>query len=206
MNPTILKETSRGIQTISIESAMMKKREIFLTETLSPATASNLLKQLMYLEKTDPGEPVTLYISSPGGEVTSGMAVYDYIQLMKSPVNTVCIGLAASMGAILFLAGQERKMLEHTQIMIHDPSFARCDMGGMKPHEMQKRVNDLRRTSKMLRGVIVDRTGLSCEQVTEITKSDTFFSAKEAVKFGIATEIISRRKEECNEENEESGR
>lgn len=190
MTPVILEETSRGTQQYTIESDMMRRRELFLTEQLDATTSMNLIKQLMYLEQLSPGEPITLYINSPGGEVYSGMAVYDYIMLMQSPVHTVCIGTAASMGSLLFLAGTERKMLKHTQIMIHDPSFAAGNIGGMKPHEIQQKLDSLCEVSQMLSEAIIERTGMSEEQVSEITKQDTYFTAEEALKSGIATEIL----------------
>lgn len=190
MQPFILEETSRGIQQINIESALMREREIFLTEEINAHTSTDLIKQLMYLEHSAPGEPVTLYINSPGGEVTSGMAVYDYLRRMRSPVTTVCIGTAASMGSILFLSGKERKMLAHTQIMIHDPSYGGGNMAGLKPHEIQEKLNFLRGVSQMLKKVIMEQTGMSKEQVDEITRTDTYYSAESALKSGIATEIL----------------
>lgn len=190
MKPSIIEETSRGTQFINIESSMMRNREIFLTDPLNTESCSDLLKQLMYLEKDAPGEPVILYISCPGGEVVSAMAVYDYIRMMRSPVYTVCIGTAASMGAILFLAGEKRKMLPHSRIMIHDPSFSQLNIGGMKPHEIQEMVDSLKDIKVMLAGIIAERTGMDNKTVREITKQDTYYSAEEAVESGIATEII----------------
>ena len=123
MLPNILKETVRGIQPILIEDEMLQHREVFLIEEVNRKSATDMIKQLMYLDRIDTGKPVTVYINSPGGEVVSGLAVYDYIKVMKSPVNTVCMGSAASMGAILFLAGKERSMLKNSEIMI--PVFPR---------------------------------------------------------------------------------
>ena len=118
------------------------------------------------------------------------MAIYDYIRLMRSPVTTVCVGTAASMGAILFLSGSRRMMLPHSKVMIHDPYFGGTAMAGQKPLELKEKLNDLMETRKMLAEVIVEQTGMSKRQVLNFTKKDTFFDAKEALKVGIATEIL----------------
>lgn len=192
--PNILEETSRGIQAIGIEDSLLKTREIFLTTEINSDSSADLLKQLIYLERVDDEKPITLYISSPGGEVTSGLAVYDYIRMMKSKVITVCIGTAASMGAILFLAGDERKMLPHTKIMIHDPSYGNASMGGMKPLEIRDRLDDLMQSRKILAEIIAERSGMNLKKVYEKTRRDSFLNAKEAIKIGIATEILERGK------------
>lgn len=190
--PNILEETSRGTQTIGIEDDLLRKREIFLTSDVNSESASDLLKQLIYLERVGEGAPITLYISSPGGEVTSGLAVYDYIRMMKSKVTTVCIGMAASMGAVLFLAGEERKMLPHTKIMIHDPSYGNTSMHGMKPLEIRNKLDSLMKSRKTLAEIIAERSGMTLKQVYAKTKKDYFLDAEEAVKSGIATEILGR--------------
>ncbi len=192
MTPCILQETSRGTQALCIDDAMLMKREIFLTGDVTAATSASLIKQLMYLEQADPNSPVTLYISSPGGSVSDGMAVYDYIRLMQAPVNTVCIGIAASMASILFMAGKERSMLPHARVMIHDPSYGGGSMAGQKPLELQDRVNELMSLRKMLADVIVERTGMPRKRVLALTKKDTYFSADRAVKEGIATKILRK--------------
>lgn len=194
MIPNILKETMRGIQPVRIEDEMLLRREVFMTDTVTRESASDLIKQLMYLDRIGSGEPITLYINSPGGEVCSGLAVYDYIQSMQSPVDTVCVGSAASMGAILFLAGENRKMYRNSQIMIHDPSFSQGDIGGKKPYEIREELNKLMKTRETLAKIIAVRTGMPIELVYCKTKNDTFIGANEAIKTGIATEIISDRK------------
>lgn len=191
-NPLILEETVRGIQPIQIEDELLRRREIFLTSEVNAETASALFKQLLYLERQDPGAPVTLYISSPGGQVDSGMAVYDLIRLMRSPVRTVCIGLAASMGSILFLAGDTRAMLPDTRLMIHDPSFGGGNMTGKKPLQLQKELEGLMQIREVLTAVIAERTGLSVEQVREMTAEDTYLTARRSLELGLATEIITR--------------
>lgn len=120
----------------------------------------------------------------------SGLAVYDYIDMMRSPVRTVCIGTAASMGAILFLAGRKREMLPHTRLMIHDPSYSHNDIGGRKPHEIQHELDKLNETREVLAEIISEKTGKSIEEIYSVTASDTYYNAQEAVEFGLATAIM----------------
>lgn len=187
----ILFETVRGLQPIEIEDELLRSREIFLLEPVNSHTSGELIKQLMYLEKEDDTKEITFYINSPGGEVISGLAVYDYISLMRAPVRTVCVGSAASMGAILFLAGEKRLMLPHSEIMIHDPSYSRAEMGGRKPHEIQHKLDSLNETKEMLAQIIAERTGKSLEEIYEVTAEDTYYKARAAVEFGLATEIVT---------------
>lgn len=186
----VFRETARGIQPVSIEDEFLSNREIFLTEQVDPSTTNELLKQLMYLERQDNSKEVTIYINSPGGEVISGLAVYDYIGVMKAPVRTVCTGTAASMGAILFLAGKKREMLPHTRLMIHDPSYSHNDIGGRKPHEIQHELDKLNETREALARIIAEKTGKSLDEIYEVTASDTYYSAEEAIEFGLATGIM----------------
>lgn len=186
----ILKETVRGIDCIRLEDEFLVSREIFLTEEVNAQTSNELIKQLMYLERQDSESEVTIYINSPGGEVISGLAVYDYIGMMKAPVRTVCIGTAASMGAILFLAGAKRQMLPHTRLMIHDPSYSHNDIGGRKPHEIQHELDKLNETREALARIISEKTGKSIDEIYKVTADDTFYSAQEAIDFGLATEIL----------------
>lgn len=188
----ILKETVRGVEAVRIEDELLKNREIFLVDEVNPESCNELLKQLMYLENEDSSREVTLYINSPGGEVISGLAVYDYIQLMEAPVRTVCIGTAASMGAVLFLAGKDREMLPHTRLMIHDPSYSHRDIGGRKPHEIQHELDKLNETREALAGIIAEKTGKTLEEIYEVTAEDTYYSAAEAVEFGLATKTITK--------------
>lgn len=187
---SILKETVRGTECIRIEDDLLSKREIFLTEEVNAVTSNELLKQLMYLERQDTGSEITLYINSPGGEVISGLAVYDFISLMKSPVRTVCTGTAASMGAILFLAGTKREMLPHTRLMIHDPSYGSSDISGKKSHEIRHELEKLDEVRAALAEIIAEKTGRSVEEIYSVTSDDTFYSAEEAISFGLATGIL----------------
>ena len=186
----ILKETVRGTDCIKIEDELLSRREIFLTEEVNPETSNELIKQLMYLERQDSGKEITLYINSPGGEVISGLAVYDLISLMKSPVRTVCTGTAASMAAILFLAGEKREMLPHTRLMIHDPSFSGGSIGGKKSHELRHELEKLDEVREALAKIIAEKTGRPLEEIYDVTSDDTFYSAEEAIAFGLATGIM----------------
>ena len=186
----IIKETVRGFDVVTIEDELLSGREIFLVDEVNAHTSDELMKQLMYLERQDSDSEITLYINSPGGEVISGLAVYDYISMMKAPVRTVCIGTAASMGAILFLAGGKRQMLPHTRLMIHDPSYSHNDIGGRKPHEIQHELDKLNETRQALAEIIAEKTGRPLEEIYSVTANDTYYSAAEAIDFGLATEIL----------------
>lgn len=186
----ILKETVRGTDCIKIEDELLSRREIFLTEEVNAETSNELIKQLMYLERQDSGKEINLYINSPGGEVISGLAVYDLISLMKSPVRTVCTGTAASMAAILFLAGEKREMLPHTRLMIHDPSFSGGSIGGKKSHELRHELEKLDEVREALAKIIAEKTGRPLEEIYDVTSDDTFYSAEEAITFGLATGIM----------------
>ena len=188
--PNLIKESVRGMEVLTPEDLLFTNREIFLTTEVDSETSNKLIKQLMILEKMDNNSEITLYINSPGGEVVSGLAVYDFIKLMKAPVRTVCIGTAASMGAILFLAGKKREMLEHTRLMIHDPAYGGGDMTGKKPHELQVYVDKLKQIQKITAKIIAEKTGKSLEEIYEKTRDDTYFNADEAIEYGLATGIL----------------
>ena len=185
----ILKETVRGTELIPLEDMLLEKSEVFLVDEITPKSANLLIQKLMYLDSKDLGE-ITLYINSPGGEVISGLAVYDYIKIMKSSVRTVCIGDAASMGAIIFLAGEKREMVPHTRILIHDPSYGYLDVSGKKPHEIQRGVDSLNKVRKTLAEIISKKTGKGLDEIYGITADDNYFTAEEAINFGLATNIF----------------
>ena len=194
--PEILKETSRGIEKINTVSELYTSgRMLFLNGSIGSEECAGIITSLLYLEKTDPDSPVTLIINSPGGEVRSGLAVYDVLSLMKSPVITVCMGQAASMGSIIFLAGDKRIMLPHSELMIHDPSYGSFNADHMKPHEIQERVDSLRKTGDELVRIVVNRTGNDEETIRQKMKEDSFFNADEALAFGLATKIAGSLKE-----------
>ncbi len=186
----IIHESSRGIDLVPIEDEFLKRRELFLTGTVTTESMGQMIKQLFYLDGDGKAE-ITIYINSPGGTVGDGLAVYDVISKLKSPVKTVCIGTCASMGAILFLAGTKRQIMKHGKIMIHDPAFGgNHDMGGKKPHEIQSELDDLNKCKKALAEIIAEKTGKTVDEIYEVTANDTYYDAGEALEFGLATEII----------------
>lgn len=185
----VLKETVRGIDLVPLNDELFSSRELFLTSMIDQQSSCELIKSLVYLDRQDNSE-ITLYINSPGGEVMSGLAVYDQISMMRSPVRTVCIGTAASMGAIIFLAGQKRQMYPHAQLMIHDPSYDRNDISGLKPHEVRQELDKLNEVRKTAAEIISEKTGKPIKEVYKLTANDTFFTAQEAVASGFADEIV----------------
>lgn len=185
----IIRESARGIERVRIDDEFFRNRKLFLTTPIDAFSSSDLIKNLMYLEQ-ESSEEITLYINSPGGEVTSGLALFDFISTMKAPVKTVCIGTAASMAAIIFLAGSKRLMYPHTRIMIHDPSYSNNDISGRKPHEIQRELDVLNEAKNVLVEIIADKTGKRIKDIEKLTANDTFYSAEEAVKFGLATGVL----------------
>lgn len=187
-NARIIKETSAGIQCYTIKDEMLRKREILLTDEVNTETTNMLITQLLYLERESKEKEITMYINSPGGEVNSGLALYDVMMAIKCPIRTVCIGIAASMGAILFLAGEKRELLAHGKILIHDPLIR----GGMSGNalEIKQRAEDIMNEREILGKIIAERSGKSLEVVYKQTKKDAFLNAKQSVEFGLATKII----------------
>ena len=188
-DPLIITETCMGNQYYSVEDYMFNQRELYLDEGVNAESMASMIRQFRYLDQVDPGKEITLYITSPGGEVTSGLAFYDVIRMAKSKVRTICCGTAASMGAILFLSGDERLMTRHSKIMIHDPSIT---MGNApsKALEVKETLESIMKTREDLARIIAERTGKTLKTVYAKTKGDAYFSADEAVKFGLATGIL----------------
>ena len=193
-DPYVILESARGFEALCLRDKLLcDSREIFLLDEVDAQSCGSLITQLMYLNRSEPDREITLYINSPGGLVTDGLAVYDVIRLLDAPVRTVCVGTCASMGAILFLAGQRREIMEHGRIMVHDPAFGgNHDIGGKKPHQIQSELDDLNRCREALARIISERTGKPLSEVYEITANDTYFSAQEAVAFGLATRILKK--------------
>lgn len=190
----VILESHRGLQPVPIEDELLRGREIYFTESVTDESVCELIKQLKYLEREAPDEEITLYINSPGGAVQPGLAAYDLIMLMHAPVRTVCLGTCASMGAILFLAGEKREMMKHGRIMIHDPAFGgNHSIGGKKPHEVQTELDNLNRCKEALARIISERTGKKIEEVYDVTVEDTYYNPEEAVEFGLATGIITEK-------------
>ena len=170
---------------------MFEDRKIFFTEEVTPESAKQLIQLLLYLEAESSQKEICLYINSPGGEVISGLAVYDTLTGLKCPVRTVCIGTAASMGSIIFLAGRKRQILRHAQVLIHDPLISGLN-GVQNALALDKEAKKLMKTRDTLGKILAERTGHSLEEVFEKTKEDCFLDAEEALAFGIATEIVKR--------------
>ncbi|MBO4903088.1 MAG: ATP-dependent Clp protease proteolytic subunit [Lachnospiraceae bacterium] len=188
----IILESVRGYDSIPITDLFLKERKIFLVGEVTEESCNMLIKELLYMESEDDTKPVTLFINSPGGDVSAGLAVYDTIRLMKSSVTAVVTGIAASMGSIILLAcdADKRLLLPSSRILIHDCSFGHRDISGMKPFQVQEELNQLTRVNGRLVSIIAERTGKSVEEVSEVTKTDRYFSAEEAIAFGLASRVI----------------
>lgn len=187
ITPAVLSEDMSGIKPLRIDDILFEKREIYLTTGVDAKSSAELIKLLNYLENDGTGETIKFYINSPGGSVPDGMAVYDFMSSMKTPITTICIGTAASMGAILFLAGKERIIMPNSEVMIHDPSFGSADFSGLKADEIMEKASDLMKTTRKLRSIVSERTGQDIKDVTKKMKKDSYFNADEAIEYGLAT-------------------
>ncbi|MBO5152915.1 MAG: ATP-dependent Clp endopeptidase proteolytic subunit ClpP [Eubacterium sp.] len=187
--PYVVEQTSRGERSYDIYSRLLKERIIFLGEEVNETTASLTVAQMLFLESEDPGKDIHLYINSPGGVVTAGMAIYDTMQYIKCDVSTICIGMAASMGAFLLAGGAKGKRfaLPNAEIMIHQPS------GGAKGQatEIQIAAENILKTKKKLNEILAANTGKSYEQIAADTERDNYMSAQEAVEYGLIDSIIT---------------
>ena len=189
--PYVIEQTSRGERNYDIYSRLLKDRIIFLGEEVNETTASLVVAQLLFLESEDPGKDIHLYINSPGGMVTAGMAIYDTMQYIKCDVSTICIGLAASMGAFLLAGGAKGKRfaLPNAEIMIHQPS------GGAKGQatEIQIAAENILKTKKKLNEILAANTGKPYETVCADTERDNYMSAEEAMDYGLIDSVITSR-------------
>ena len=186
--PRIIKETSSGTSFSQIQDEMFSDREILCVGEINSVTVNSLINQIRYLAKSDPEKEITMYINSPGGEVSSGLALYDVMKAVKCPIRTVCVGTAASMAAVLFASGSERDMLPHARIMIHDPLI--IGGAGGSALAMKRLSDDLLRTREIMCGILAEHTGRTLEEIYEKTASDSFFYADEAIKFGLADKVV----------------
>lgn len=186
----VIRESVRGFETLNLTNVLFGSREIYFTGEVNSQSCSELIQQVRFLDSESRDE-IKLFINSPGGAVDSGLAAYDMLRLLKSPLTTICMGTAASMGSILFLAGEKRMMLPHSRVMIHDPSFGGGSYAGKKPDELQSELNSLVKTRERLTEIIVERTGQPRKTVLRKTAADSYFTAEEAIKFGLATEIVT---------------
>lgn len=184
----IIKESFQGYHLIPIQDEMLSHREIELVGEVNANSANALIRQLRYLQRQDPEGQITLYINSPGGSVDSGMALYDVMQAVSCPVRSVCVGLAASMAALLFVSGSSRDMLPHSRIMLHDPLIFQTGGSALKLKAVS---DDLMETRKIIAGIISERSGKSMEEILKRTATDSYFRAEEALEFGLADRIIT---------------
>lgn len=187
--PYVIEQTSRGERSYDIYSRLLKERIIFLGEEVNDVSASVVVAQLLFLEADDPDKDIQLYINSPGGSVTAGLAIYDTMQYIKCDVSTVCIGMAASMGAFLLAGGKKGKRfaLPNAEIMIHQPS------GGAQGQatEIQIAAEHILRTKQKLNEILAVNTGKDIETVKADTERDNFMSAEEAKTYGLIDEVIA---------------
>jgi len=189
--PYVVEQTSRGERSYDIFSRLLKDRIIFLSEDVNDATASLIVAQMLFLEAEDPDKDIHFYINSPGGSVTAGMAIYDTMQLIKSPVSTICVGMAASMGAFLLAGGEKGKRfaLPNAEVMIHQPS------GGTQGQatDMQIAAERIIAMKKKLNEILSANTGQPFEVVQNDTERDNFKTAEEAVAYGLIDKVIEKR-------------
>ena len=187
--PYVVEQTSRGERSYDIFSRLLNDRIIFLSEEVNDTTASLIVAQMLYLEAQDPDKDIQFYINSPGGSVTAGMAIYDTMQYIKCDVATICVGMAASMGAFLLASGTKGKRLAlpNAEIMIHQPS------AGTKGQitDMAIHMKRLETIKERMNTILADNTGKSVEEVTAACERDNFMTADEAVNFGIIDRVIA---------------
>lgn len=191
--PYVVEQTSRGERSYDIFSRLLNDRIIMLSEDVNDTTASLVVAQLLYLEGQDPEKDICLYINSPGGSVTAGMAIYDTMQYIKCDVSTICIGLAASMGAFLLSSGAKGKRLAlpNSEIMIHQPLIS----GGLQGQatDIKIRTENLLKTKENLNRILSENTGKSYEEICCDTDRDNFMTAAEAQAYGLVDKVISHR-------------
>jgi len=189
--PMVVEQTGRGERSYDIFSRLLNDRIIFLSDEVNDATASLVVAQMLFLEAQDPDKDISFYINSPGGSVTAGMAIYDTMNFIKCDVSTICIGMAASMGAFLLAAGTKGKRiaLPHSEIMIHQP------MGGAQGQasDIKIRADLILRTRDMLNKILAERTGKSVKVIERDTDRDNFMTAQEALEYGIIDKIYEHR-------------
>lgn len=189
--PYVIEQTAQGERSYDIYSRLLKERIIFLDSEVTDASASVIVAQLLFLESEDPSKDISLYINSPGGSVTAGMAIYDTMQYIKCDVSTICVGMAASMGAFLLAGGAKgkRQALPNAEIMIHQPS------GGTqgKASDMLIDADHIRKIRQRMNEILAQNTGKSVEQVAKDTDRDHWLTADEAVEYGLIDSVVTNR-------------
>ena len=189
--PYVIEQTNRGERSYDIFSRLLNDRIVMLNEEVNNVTASLVVAQLLYLEGQDPSKDISLYINSPGGSVTAGLAIYDTMQYIKCDVSTICIGMAASMGAFLLAAGAKGKRfaLPNSEIMIHQPS------GGAQGQatDIMIHADHIIATKKKLNEILAEKTGQPIEVITKDTERDNFMTAEQAAAYGLVDKVIAKR-------------
>lgn len=194
--PYVIEQTSKGERSYDIFSRLLKDRIIFLGEDVNPTTSSLIIAQLLFLESEDPDKDINLYINSPGGSITDGMGIIDTMNYIKCPVSTICIGMAASMGAALLAAGEKGKRFAtpNAEILIHQPLIG-GQGGGLSGQatEIKIHADHLIRTREKLNKFLSDRTGQSIETIQKDTERDNYMTAQEALNYGLIDGIMDKR-------------
>ena len=189
--PMVVEQTSRGERAFDIFSRLLKERIIFLTGPVEDGMASLIIAQLLFLESENPKKEIAMYINSPGGVVTSGLAIYDTMQYIRSPVSTVCVGMAASMGSFLLAAGEagHRVALPNARIMVHQPS------GGFRGQasDIERHAEDIIKTKRRLNALYAKHTGKPVEEIERALDRDNFLSAEESKDFGLVDHVYEKR-------------
>ncbi|MBQ7573027.1 MAG: ATP-dependent Clp endopeptidase proteolytic subunit ClpP [Clostridia bacterium] len=193
--PMVVEQTNRGERSYDIYSRLLEDRIIFLSDQVNDTTASLVVAQMLYLEAKDPDKDIQFYIDSPGGSITAGMAIYDTMQYIKCDVSTICIGMAASMGAFLLAAGTKgkRMALPNSEVMIHQPLISGGGLSGQTT-DIKIYTDHLVETKKKMNEILAERTGKTYEQLCEDTERDNFMTAEEAKEYGLIDEVIVSRK------------
>ena len=192
--PYVLEQTSRGERSYDIYSRLLKDRIIFLGEEVNETTASLVVAQLLYLEAQDPEKDIDLYINSPGGVITAGMAIYDTIQYIKCDVSTICMGMAASMGSFLLSSGTKGKRfaLPNSEILIHQPLIAGGGISGQCT-DIKIHSDHMVKTREKLNRILAQNTGKPIEQINIDTERDNYMTAQEALEYGLIDKVITNR-------------
>ena len=189
--PYVIEQNSRGERSYDIYSRLLKDRIIFLGEEVTDVSANLVVAQMLFLEAEDPGKDIHFYINSPGGSVSAGFAIYDTMQYIKCDVSTICIGMAASMGAFLLSGGAKGKRLAlpNAEIMIHQPS------GGARGQETENRIvaENILKTRNKLNEILAANTGKSVEEISRDTERDNYMTAQEAVAYGLIDSVVEKR-------------
>ena len=191
--PYVIEQTAKGERSYDIFSRLLKDRIIFLAEDVNDTSASLVVAQMLFLESEDPDKEINLYINSPGGSITAGMAIYDTINYIKCPVSTICIGMAASMGAVLLTSGTKGKRFAtpNSEILIHQPLIS----GGLSGQttEIKIHAEHMVRTREKLNKILSERTGQPLEKINLDTERDNYMTAQEALEYGLIDGILNKR-------------